>query len=455
MTSLISYPCGPISGSVRVPGDKSISHRALILAALAVGMTRIRGLSTGDDVHRTARALAGLGVHVHEDGDGQYQVHGVGIGGLRSPGDILDLGNSGTAARLMLGVLATHPLTAVLSGDASLRSRPMDRVLAPLASMGARFSTAGGGRLPITISGTDDPIAIDYRLPVASAQVKSAILLAGLAAPGRTTVIEPTPTRDHTEILLDLFGAEIETVCEADGTRTIGLTGEPELRACDVNVPGDFSAAAFALVAAALAPGSQVTVDDVGLNPLRTGLIRTLHDMGADLDVSPNAPGAGETTGRITARHARLRGIEVPAERGPSMIDEFPVLAVAAACAEGTTVMRGLSELRVKESDRLDAIAQGLAACGVEVRQTDDGLIIHGCGGPVPGGAKVASRSDHRIAMAFAVLGMAAQAPIQVDDAAMIETSFPGFAALMNSLGARIEAVDTGGTNDGKAGPRA
>ncbi len=449
---MISHPCGPISGVVRLPGDKSISHRALILAGLSVGETRIRGLSEGDDVHRTAQALTDLGVQVVPEKAGTCRVHGVGVGGLRPPADVLDMGNSGTGARLLLGVLATHPMTAVLTGDASLRSRPMDRVTLPLAQMGARFAAAEGGRLPVTVTGTGDAIAIEYRLPVSSAQVKSAILLAGLAAPGRTTVIEPTPTRDHTEVQLALFGAEIETECGAGGARVIHLTGQPELHPCEVRVPGDISAAAFPLVAATLVPNSTITIEDVGLNPLRTGLIETLRDMGADLDIAPASTAAGEASGRIVARHAALRGIEVPPERAPSMIDEFPVLAMAAACAEGTTVMRGLGELRVKESDRLDAIAAGLVACGVEVTQMDDGLIIKGCGGPVPGGARVESRHDHRIAMAFAVLGMAARAPVAIDDASMIETSFPRFAALMNDLGAQIEtAGDSGGNGKSSA----
>lgn len=431
-------PAGPLRGDVRVPGDKSISHRALMFAGLAVGETRITGLLEGEDVLRTAAAMRALGAEVESDAPGAWRVSGRGIGGLVEPEDVLDMGNSGTAARLLAGILASHPLFAVMTGDASLRRRPMRRVTEPLAACGARFTSRAGGRLPLAVEGARDALPLDYRLPVASAQVKSALLLAGLNAPGRTRVEEPEPTRDHSERMLRHFGARVEVEEAPGGGRVIALEGQPELVAADVAVPGDPSSAAFPLVAALLVPGSRVTVRGVGLNPLRTGLFDTLREMGASLEVADERVEGGEAVGDLVARAGPLRGIEVPPERAPSMIDEYPVLAVAAACAEGTTRMRGLHELRVKESDRLSATAALLTACGARVEVEGDDLIVHGTGRAPAGGATVVTHMDHRLAMSALVLGQAAAAPVAVDDAAFIDTSFPGFAALMRSLGAEI-----------------
>ncbi len=429
-------PAAPLTGRITVPGDKSISHRALMFAALAVGETRIDGLLEGEDVLRTAAAMRALGADVVQDAPGRWRVAGRGIGGLTEPGDVLDMGNSGTAARLLCGILASHDLFAVMTGDASLRRRPMRRVTDPLAACGARFEGREGGRLPLAIRGARDALPIEYRLPVASAQVKSALLLAGLNAPGWTTVEEPEPTRDHSERMLRHFGAEVTV--EPDGRgRVIRLRGQPELVAADVVVPGDPSSAAFPIVAALLVPGSRVLIEGVGLNPARTGLFATLRDMGADLTVQNERIEGGEPVGDIAVAAGPLRGVEVPPERAPSMIDEYPVLAAAAAAAQGRTRMRGLSELRVKESDRLSATAAMLTANGVAVSVEGDDLLVEG--GPVPGGAVVATHMDHRIAMSALVLGQAAGAPIGVDDAAFIDTSFPRFAELMRGLGASIE----------------
>ena len=418
-----------------MPGDKSISHRALMFAALAVGETRIEGLLEGEDVLRTASAMRALGAEVTQDAPGRWRVAGRGIGGLVEPGDVLDMGNSGTAARLLCGILASHDLFAVMTGDASLRRRPMRRVTDPLAACGARFEGREGGRLPLAIRGARDALPIEYRLPVASAQVKSALLLAGLNAPGWTTVEEPEPTRDHSERMLRHFGAEV--VVEQDGRgRVIRLLGQPELVAADVVVPGDPSSAAFPIVAALLVPGSRATIAGVGLNPARTGLFATLREMGADLAITDERTEGGEPVGDVTVTSGPLRGVDVPPERAPSMIDEYPVLAAAAAVAQGRTRMRGLSELRVKESDRLTATAAMLAANGVRVTVEGDDLVVDG--GAVPGGAVVATHMDHRIAMSALVLGQAAEAPVGVDDAAFIDTSFPGFAVLMRGLGAAI-----------------
>jgi 3-phosphoshikimate 1-carboxyvinyltransferase len=435
-------PVDRLAGVARVPGDKSISHRSLMLGALAVGETVIEGLLEGEDVLRTAAAMRALGARAERGGDGRWRVQGRGIGGLAEPEDVLDMGNAGTGARLLMGLLASHPLTACLTGDASLRRRPMARVTAPLQQIGATFMGRAGGRLPLAIRGTSDPLPIEYRLPVPSAQVKSAILLAGLNTPGHTTVIEPEPTRDHTELMLRHFGARLTVTAGPDGRRTT-LLGQPELAARPVAVPADPSSAAFPLVAALLRPGSALRLPGVGLNPHRTGLITTLREMGAEIAVEDAREQAGEPVGDLVVAGGRLTGIEVPAERAPSMIDEYPILAVAAALAQGTTVMRGLAELRVKESDRLAAIAAGLAACGVAVEAGSDSLAVTGGGGRPPrGGATIATGLDHRIAMAFLVLGMAAERPVAIDDAAPIETSFPDFVALMNGLGAAIEAVD-------------
>jgi 3-phosphoshikimate 1-carboxyvinyltransferase len=436
-TPLVSAPAAALAGEARVPGDKSISHRALLIGALAVGETEIRGLLEGADVLRTAAAVRALGAEAARGADGVWRVRGPGVGALAEPAEVLDMGNSGTAARLLMGVCATHAFTAVFTGDASLVRRPMGRVTAPLSRMGASFVGRSGGRLPLAVVGTGSGVPIEYRLPVASAQVKSAVLLAGLNAPGATTVVEPEATRDHTELMLRHFGAEVRVERLADGARASTVVGEPELTGRPVVVPGDPSSAAFLVVAALLVPGSDVLVRGVGLNPHRTGLYETLAEMGADLEVLDRREEAGEPVGDLRVRGGgRLAGVTVPAERAPSMIDEYPILAVAASAAEGTTRMLGLAELKVKESDRLAMTAEGLAACGVRAEVDGDTLVVHG--GRRPGGATVRTAMDHRIAMSFLVLGMAAEAPVRVDDGGFIDTSFPGFAALMNRLGARI-----------------
>ncbi len=428
-----SRPAAPLQGSIAVPGDKSISHRALMFAGLAVGRTRITGLLEGEDVLRTAAAMRALGAQVGREG-ADWVVDGRGVGGLVEPADVLDMGNSGTAARLLCGVLASHPLFAVMTGDASLRARPMRRVTEPLTACGAVFRAREGGRLPLSVQGTGEAMPLEYRLPVASAQVKSAVLLAGLNARGRTRVEEPAATRDHSENMLRHFGATVRVAVLGEG-RMIELDGQPELRAADVAVPGDPSSAAFPMVAALLVPGSRVVLRGVGLNPLRTGLFATLREMGAVLRVEGERVEGGEPVGDIVVEAAELRGVDVPAGRAPSMIDEYPVLAVAAACARGTTRMRGLSELRVKESDRLSATAALLAGNGVRVEVEGDDLVVHGGSGPI-GGGLVQTHMDHRLAMAALVLGCAAREPVRVDDTAFIDTSFPGFVALMRGLGA-------------------
>lgn len=435
--ALTARAAGPLRGEARVPGDKSISHRALMLAALAVGETTVTGLLEGEDVLRTAQAMRALGAGVTRLGAGAWRVHGRGVGGLAEPEDILDMGNAGTGARLLLGVLAGHAFTAFLTGDGSLRRRPMGRVTGPLGRMGARFVARGGGRLPLAVTGSDALVPVVYELPVASAQVKSAVLLAGLAAPGETTVIEPQPSRDHTEHMLRHFGVPVRVEERPGGARAITVTGQVELAARDLDVPADPSSAAFPAVAALIVPGSEVRLPGVNANPLRFGLFQTLKEMGADIAVENTRTQAGEPVADLVVRASALKGIEVPPERAPAMIDEYPVLAVAAACAEGTTRMTGLAELRVKESDRLAAMARGLAACGVAVEEGPDSLVVHGRGRPA-GGARIEVALDHRIAMAFLVLGLAARQPVTIDDAAAIGTSFPGFAGLMNGLGAEI-----------------
>jgi 3-phosphoshikimate 1-carboxyvinyltransferase len=431
-------PPAPLSGRLAVPGDKSISHRALMFGALAVGTTEITGLLEGEDVLRTAAAMRALGATVERlgppgDPSGRWRVAGRGVGGLVEPADVLDMGNSGTAARLLAGLLAGHPLFAVMTGDASLRRRPMQRVTEPLSATGATFWSREGGRLPLAIRGAADPMPLDYRLPVASAQVKSACLLAGLCARGTTRVTEPEPTRDHTENMLRHFGATLRVQDTGHG-RTIELEGQPEPVAAPILVPGDPSSAAFPLVAALLVPGSRLVVESVGLNPLRTGLFATLREMGARLSVERERVEGGERLGDLVAEFSELRAVEVPPGRAPSMIDEYPVLAVAAATARGTTRMRGLAELRVKESDRLAATTALLAANGVRAEIEGDDLLVHGTGGPgaIPGGGTVETHMDHRIAMSALVMGLASRAPVAVDDAGFIETSFPGFAVLMN-----------------------
>jgi 3-phosphoshikimate 1-carboxyvinyltransferase len=427
----------PLAGTIAVPGDKSISHRALMFGALAVGETRITGLLEGEDVLRTAAAMRALGAEVAHDADGTWRVAGRGIGGLTEPADVLDMGNSGTAARLLCGILASHPIFAVMTGDASLRRRPMRRVTDPLAACGARFAGRDGGRLPLAVEGAQDALPLDYRVPVPSAQVKSAVLLCGLNAPGVTRVEEPEATRDHSENMLRHFGASVRVEAAGRG-RVIELQGQPELRAADVAVPGDPSSAAFLVATALLVPGSRLTIKGVGLNPLRCGLFATLAEMGADIVTENSRVQGGEPVGDLVVTHGALRGIDVPWERAPSMIDEYPVLAVIAATASGTTRMRGLKELRVKESDRLAATAALLAANGARAEVDGDDLIVHGDGQPPSGGGLVATHMDHRIAMAALVLGAATEQPVMVDDAGFIDTSFPGFVDLMNRAGARL-----------------
>lgn len=443
MTVLSSGSSRPLKGRCRVPGDKSISHRALILGSLAIGRTRITGLLEGEDVLRTAQALCDLGARIERGPDGTWSVHGMGTGGWREPDGVLDLGNSGTGVRLLIGAAATHPFITFFTGDDSLRRRPMARVTEPLSRFGARFIARDGMRLPLAVTGTPAPLPIVYTLPVPSAQVKSAVLLAGLNAPGETTVIEPVATRDHTENLLRHFGARI-AIAQVENGRRITLAGEPELRGADIAVPGDPSSAAFPAVAALITKGSDIAIQGVGVNPLRAGLFATLTEMGAKIVLTKPREQGGEKVADLRIRTSELHGIEVPAARAPSMIDEYPVLAVAAAFAKGRTVMHGLGELRVKESDRLAAIASWLKACGVRVEVEGDTLAVEGTGTRPKGGAKVAARLDHRIAMAFLVLGGAAREPVRIDGGETIATSFPGFAKLMNGLGARISAAKTG-----------
>jgi 3-phosphoshikimate 1-carboxyvinyltransferase len=398
----------------------------------------VSGLLEGEDVLRTAEAMRRLGAEVTRRADGVWELHGRGVGGLVEPEDVLDMGNAGTGARLVMGLVASHPMTCLFTGDASLRGRPMQRVIEPLSRMGAGFFGRAGGRLPLTVIGTGMPLPITYELPVASAQVKSAILLAGLNTPGITTVIERVATRDHTEVMLRGFGATVTVDPLPEGGRAISVSGFPELLGQTISVPADPSSAAFPAVAALLVPGSDVILPGVGINPLRAGLFETLSEMGADITLVDQRLQAGELVADLRLRHGPLRGVDVPASRAPSMIDEYPILAVAASFASGTTRMRGLGELRVKESDRLTAMATGLKACGVSVAIEGDDLIVSGMGGGPEGGARIDVNLDHRIAMAFLVLGMASRQPVEIDDAAAIETSFPGFADKMNGLGAQI-----------------
>ncbi len=430
--------CGPLRGTVRVPGDKSISHRSLMLSALAVGESRISGLLEGEDVLATAAAMRAMGATIERTGEGSWTVHGVGVGGLMQPAGALDMGNSGTSTRLLMGLVASHRLTATFIGDASLSKRPMGRVIDPLSLMGAEFTASPGGTLPLMVRGVVPAVPISYRLPVASAQVKSAVLLAGLNAPGITEVIEPVPTRDHSERMLRGFGADLTVEVGADGVRHIRLVGEAELKPQTIEVPGDPSSAAFPIVAALITPGSEVTVTHVGMNPTRTGIYKMLEAMGADLTYSNEREVGGERVADITARHSALRGIEVPPEVAPSMIDEFPVFFVAASMAQGRTVTSGLDELRVKESDRLALMSSGLARLGVSVTESEDGLTIMGSSGePLSGGNEaptIAAELDHRIAMSFAVAGMNTKGGLHVDDVTPITTSFPTFEAMMHDL---------------------
>lgn len=440
LNPMISRKSQNLRATIVPPGDKSISHRSLMFGAVASGKTVIHGLLEGEDVLNTAAAMRALGAKVTKLPDGTWEVEGCGVGHFKEPAETLDMGNSGTSTRLLMGLLASQAITTAFDGDASLRKRPMARVMEPLVQMGANFISRDGGRLPLTMMGTGNAKPIAYRLPVASAQVKSAILLAGLNVKGETVVIEPTPTRDHSEIMLRQFGATIDLWTEMDGAQRITLHGPAQLKGQEVFVPADPSSAAFPMVAALLCPGSELVLKDVGMNPRRTGLLTTLQEMGADIGVTPT-PAAGEARATLTVRHAALRAVDVPAERAPSMIDEYPILAMAAACATGTTRMRGLGELRVKESDRLAMVADGLRAAGAHIAIEGDDLIVHGNGQPPRGGCTVATAMDHRIAMSFLVLGLAAEQAICIDDGSFIDTSFPGFASLMRNAGAQIEAL--------------
>ena len=436
---MIARRSAGLKGQAHVPGDKSISHRSLILGALSVGETRVEGLLEGQDVLDTAKAMRAFGAEVVRHAPGAWSVHGVGVGGLAEPADIIDCGNSGTGVRLIMGTMATSPVTATFTGDASLRGRPMGRVTEPLGLFGARAYGRQGGRLPMTIVGAADPVPVTYAVPVPSAQVKSAVLLAGLNAPGETVVIEREATRDHSERMLAGFGAEIVVETLPEG-RVIRLKGQPELRPQEIVVPRDPSSAAFPVCAALITEGSDVLVPNIGLNPTRAGLFTTLREMGADLTYENLHDEGGEPVADLRARFSpALTGIEVPPERAASMIDEYPVLSVVAAFAGGATVMRGVRELRVKESDRIDAMARGLRAAGITVEEGPDWWIVHGRGfGAVPGGVTVETRLDHRIAMSFLVMGLASNAAMTVDDGSPIATSFPVFESLMTGLGAEI-----------------
>lgn len=426
----------PLTGRIAIPGDKSISHRALMLSALAVGESRVTGLLEGHDVLATAAAMRAMGASIERRDDGEWRIHGVGVGGLLQPRAALDMGNSGTSTRLLMGLVASHAITVTFTGDASLSSRPMGRVIDPLSRMGADITASPGGRLPLMVRGLAPAVPLSYRLPMASAQVKSAVLLAGLNTPGITEVIEPVPTRDHSERMLRGFGADLAVETDSDGTRHIHLRGEAELRPQVIDVPGDPSSAAFFIVAALLVPGSDVTIANVGLNPTRAGLVEVLQAMGGDIALLNPREVGGEPVADLRVRHSRLKGIAVDPGVAPSMIDEFPILFVAAALAEGRTVTTGLDELRVKESDRLAVMAAGLSAIGARVTESEDGLTIDGTGGDLlPGGGDaIAGHLDHRIYMSFAIAGLVSKAPVEIDDMAPVATSFPNFEALLAGL---------------------
>lgn len=434
----------PLTGAAKIPGDKSISHRAAILGPLAMGETHVSGLLEGEDVLATCAAMRAMGATVEQvDGKiGEWRIQGGGLEALSEPSENLDMGNSGTAVRLLMGFVAALPFSSTFVGDASLSSRPMQRVMTPLGQSGATFSAAEGGRLPLTVTGVSAAQPIDYELPVASAQVKSAILLAGLNAEGETHVVEPRPTRDHTELMLRHFGVNVDVEEMPSGGRSIKLVGGQKLTARNVIVPADISSAAVPLVAALLVTGSEITMANIGVNPLRTGLLDALALMGADIKRENQRTEAGEPVCDLRIKASHLKGAEISASLAPAMIDEYPVLAVAAACADGITKMSGLAELRVKESDRLAAIARGLERCGVKVEEGEDSLTVYGTGNPPAGGCPIETHLDHRIAMAFLILGMVADAPVNIDDASPIDTSFPGFIDLMNGLGADI-AIET------------
>lgn len=431
---LTALPSGALRGRVAVPGDKSISHRSLMLGALALGETKVTGLLESADIMATAAAMRAFGARVERDAEGVWHVHGLGTGGLLEPEGVIDFGNAGTGVRLALGIAGAHSFATTFTGDASLVKRPMARVLDPLREMGAEVVSRSGDRLPLTIRGADPMAPIVYRVPVPSAQVKSAVLLAGLNIEGITTVIEPVATRDHTERMLKGFGADIRTEPDPRGETVIRLVGRPELRAQSIIVPADPSSAAFLIVAGLLVAGSDLVVANVLLNPARTGLLTTLKEMGADLSIENERLSGGETIGDVHVRASRLKGVAVPPERAPSMIDEYPVLAVAASFADGSTTMAGLEELRVKESDRLAAVARGLEANGVSCREGKASLLVEG--GRVRGGGHIATHLDHRIAMSFLVMGLAAERPVTIDDSETIGTSFPNFVELLRGLGA-------------------
>ena len=424
-----------LNGSVSVPGDKSISHRSLILASQAIGQSKIFGLLEGDDVIATANCLRLLGVNINKEDD-CWSVDGVGVGGLSEPAQILDMGNSGTGVRLMMGLVSSYPFTTYFTGDESLCHRPMGRVIKPLEKMGINFKTRDGGKLPLSVDGTHDIMPIEYELPVASAQVKSAILLAGLNCPGITTVIEPEATRDHTELMLKSFGADINVEELNENSRKITLKGHGDLKAQNIEVPGDPSSAAFLIVAALITPDSEVIIKNICINPLRTGLYTSLLEMGADIKFINKRNVAGDEVADIVAKYSKLKGVTIPKERAPSMIDEYPILSIAATCAQGETTMEGLAELKVKESDRLQSIADGLKGCGADFDLGEDYLVVRG--GEVKGGALIKTNMDHRIAMSFLVMGMVTQEPVFVDDVEMINTSFPNFIKLVNELGGDI-----------------
>lgn len=437
LTPMTSSPVAKgLSGVIRVPGDKSISHRSLMFGALAIGETTIKGLLESDDVIATADAMRALGSRVLRDDDGIWRVHGVGVGGFLEPAQPLDFGNAGTGSRLCMGLVAGSGISCTFTGDASLSSRPMGRILNPLREMGVQVIAHPGDKLPLTLKGPDVVLPLEYRVPMPSAQVKSAVLLAGLGSPGITTVIEPVMTRDHTEKMLQGFGADLTVETAEDGTRTICLQGQPKLYPQDIDVPGDPSSSAFPLIAALIVPGSDVTIENMLLNKTRTGLIETLLEMGANIDIINTRENGGEAVGDVRATYSLLKGVNVPAKRAPFMIDEYPVLAVAAAFAHGTTAMNGLEELRVKECDRLAVTARGLEANGVKCVEGEDSLRV--TGGVVKGGGRIAVHMDHRIAMSFLIMGLAAEEPVTVDDTTHIATSFPNFAALMSALGAQF-----------------
>lgn len=433
-------PSKALNGSIRVPGDKSISHRALMFGALAAGETRVSGLLEGEDVLATAAAMRALGAEVERTGPGDWTVYGRGLGALIEPDRPLDMGNAGTGVRLLMGLVASHPIRTIFTGDASLSRRPMARVATPLTQCGAAIDLRDGEFLPAVVAGAADPLPLDYEVPVASAQVKSAILLAGLNAPGTTIVTEPVPTRDHSERLLAAFGAEIATEEADKGGRRIRLTGQPELVPQDIRVPADISSAAFPIVAALITPGSEVRIERAGVNPLRDGILTALKLMGGDVELENRREVGGEPVADIVVRASRLEGIDLDPIIAASMIDEFPVLFVAAACARGRSRFTGLEELRVKESDRLAAMAAALSANGVAAEEHTDGLTVTGCDGPVPGGGTVDPRLDHRIAMAGYVMGLAAEEAVAIADMAPVETSFPGFTQTMQGLGANRSA---------------